>query len=161
MMASLVSKKLFYSLCAVIFISGCGTAAFSETRKHPIFHQVAETRPRADTVSLLVKKTELAINIQHIGGIGKTNIELEAGDWPDGLKIAFKGFGGLEGCTVSTATRQFDASLPHSNKERVVQLGEGFSAKRRGKNIYITAPPNFVRKNEKFLQLAWVDFYRH
>ena len=159
-MVSLASKKLFYLLCILILVLGCDTATFAKTRKYPIFHQVVETRPRADTVSLRIKKTELAINIQHIGGIGKTKIELEAGDWPDGLTIVFKNFGGLEGCKISTATRQFDASIPHANKERVIQLGEGFTATRRGKSTYLNAPPNFVRKNEKFLQLAWVDFYR-
>lgn len=160
-MASLGSK-ITHIFFLAFFIAGNNSASIAAARMDlPVFHQVDETRPRADRVSLRVRKKELVINIQHNGGIGKTSVELEAGDWPNGLKIIFRNFVGLEGCKFSTATRHFDASIPHSKKERFIQLGEGFSATRRGKDFYIDAPSNFVRKNEKFLRLEWVDFYRN
>jgi hypothetical protein len=144
-------------LAGSCLLLGIGVA---EARNAPTFHQINETRARADSIRINVKKRELTVLVKHNGGIGKTKIELETGDWPDNLKLVFQNFGALEGCKVSTSTRQFDASVPHSVKERIIQLGEGFSARRRNKKICIDAPPNFIRKNEKFLQLEWVDFYR-
>jgi hypothetical protein len=98
--------------------------------------------------------------IEHLGGIGKTEIVLKEGQWPDRLRFILRHFKALEGFKVSTDSRQFEGAISTTRKGHIIRLRDRFTATRKGDFIYINAPRYFVKRNDRSLRIEWVDFYR-
>gem|GEM_PF-5642439 len=149
-------KLLTAFLLALICSSNVGSMARS-----PTWHHVEDKRPRADRVWAKLRKKVFEINVEHRFGISKTDFVLDHDQWPPNLQLVFRRFRALEGIKVGTKTNSFEGAVSHSMHERVIELNDGFTAKRKGDSIYIFAPKNFVQPGDKSIHVEWVDFYRN
>lgn len=129
--------------------------------RSPTWHHVEDKRPRADRTWGKPRKDAFEVNVEHKFGIGRTEFVIERGQWPPNLRLIFHRFKALEGIKVWTETKRFEGSVSHSMQSRVIELKDGFSAKRKGDDIYIFAPKNFVQPKDKSIHVDWVDFYRN
>ncbi len=127
----------------------------------PIWHQTDDKRPGADKAWAIARRDVLEVRVDHHGGISKTQFVLEEGGWPPKLQFVFRRFKALEGFKVWTDSSKFEGSVAFSNKHPVIDLGQGFTAKKKRDYIYIYGPRGFVRRNDKTIHVEWVDFYRH
>lgn len=125
------------------------------------WHKVEDKRLRADRVWGKLRKNVFEINVDHRFGISKTEFVLDRDQWPSNLQLVFHRFKALEGIKVWTDTKRFEGAVSHSMQSRVMELNDGFTAKRRGDSIYIFAPKNFVQPKDKSIHVEWVDFYRN
>ncbi len=151
-----MSKLILVVLISVIFSSNWTASARSVA-----WHHVEDKRPRADRVWAKLRKKVFEINVEHRFGIGKTDFVLDHDQWPPNLQLVFRRFRALEGIKVGTKTNSFEGAVSHSMHERVIELNDGFTAKRKGDSIYIFAPKNFVQPGDKSIHVEWVDFYRN
>ncbi len=146
------------SILFVLLSTGCGQVAARQTV--PIWHQTEDKRPIADKAWAIAKRDVLEFKVKHLGGISKTQLALREGEWPPKLQFEFRRFKALEGFKVWTDSNKFEGSVAFSNKQPQLDLGHGFTAKKRRDYIYIFAPRRFVKKNDKSIHVEWVDFYR-
>lgn len=126
-----------------------------------VWEQGEDKRPRADNVSATQKGNTFEIRVKHCSGIGKTQFGLKQGEWPRTIRLHFQNFKALEGLKLSTDTRKFECGIPLSSQKTVIDLAQGFTLKRKGNTIYITAPAGFVEPKDKEIRIEWVDFYRN
>jgi hypothetical protein len=145
-------------LC-ILLTTSCGIV--SARQNGPVWHQIEDKRPRADRAWAIARSDVLEIRVEHRGGISKTQFVLKEGEWPSKLQFAFHHFKALEGLKVRTDTDKFEGSVSFSNKQPVIELGQGFTAKKKGECIYIYGPHRFVKKSDESIYIEWVDFYRN
>lgn len=146
------------SIVFVLLSTGCGPVAARQTV--PIWHQTEDKRPRADKAWAIAKKDVLEVKVKHLGGISKTQLVLIEGEWPPKLQFEFRRFKALEGFKVWTDSNNFEGSVAFFNKQPVIDLGQGFTAKKRRNAIFIYAPHRFIKEIDKSIHIEWVDFYR-
>lgn len=146
------------TVCALLSTT-CGQLHARQTKAS--WHQTLDKRPRADSACATLRKDALEIGVKHSGGIGKTEFVLTRGEWPSKLQFVFRRFKALEGFKVWTDSSKFEGAVAFSNKQQLIDLGQGFTAKKKRDYIYIYGPHGFVRSNDKSIHVEWVDFYRH
>ncbi len=149
------------SIAAACLLIACVcTSAYARTTATS-WHQIADKRTRADRTSATTSKNLLKVSVEHLFGISKTELVLDKGVWPPDLQIEFRRFKAVEGFVIRTPSKTFKGSIAFSTKGPAIDLGEGFTAKKKQNRIYIYAPRRFVEKNDKTIKLEWVDFYRN
>jgi hypothetical protein len=153
--------SLAISLAILCALLPPNAATVSARETGPVWHQTEDRRPRADSSWATIKRDTLEIGVEHLGGIGKTEFVLEQGQWPPKLRLVFRHFKALEGFKIWTASNKFESSIAVSNQQPVIDLGRGFTAKKKGDFIYIYGPSRFIKKNDKSIHVEWVDFYRN
>jgi hypothetical protein len=146
------------SILFVLLSATCGMAFARHSQL--IWHQTVDKRPRADKAWAIAKRDVLEVKVEHLNGISKTQFVLKEGKWPPKLQFEFRRFKALEGFKVWTDSNKFEGSIAYSNKQPMIDLGQGFTAKKRRNAIFIYAPDRFIRAMDKSIHVEWVDFYR-
>ena len=158
--ATATNRFLFAFLIAACLVSLFLCTTVFARQADPVWHQSQDKGPRADSRWASVKNGVLKVCVEHSGGIGKTELVLEEGQWPPQIRIVFRHFKALEGFKIWTATKKFEGAISASNKKTEIDLGKGFIAKTKGDFIYIYVPKRFIKENEQSIHVEWVDFYR-
>lgn len=112
-----------------------------------------------DRVNVSNRIDEVTVTVLHRRGIGCALLRLHLNQkgrrkWP-AVRLRFKNFKGLEGLKVMNGGKTIslhdeDGSPP----------GQHLDLKRKGKGVDVEVPADFLQREDRLLQVEWVDFYR-
>lgn len=159
-MADIFPTRREVTILTLLVPAFLGTFLLPGIARSPLWHQIKDTKPRADSVSAKNEKNHFEIRVTHSFGIGKADFCLDKGHWSPGLRLKFCNFKRLEGFKIWTESKKFEGSVPEVFKNSAVDFGPGLSATRRNNAICITAA-NFLDPKDRTIHIEWIDYYRN
>jgi hypothetical protein len=173
--------RILLAACLILTVTALTAIAFAPAPLPPrsVPPRLSCEAASADVVTASADARQAVIVIARKFGIGSATVTLESGEWPRRVRVVFRGFSNLESLELRHGDLELHACLANSPMVFVArkQKGGGFRYSSKPEKAFevpvtlhghdretwlITAdlPPAFLTKEDRTLNLSWLDVYR-
>lgn len=121
-----------------------------------------------DSIAVRIHNQRTVFVITSESGIGKAEVKLKAGQWPEHVSLRFqyhdgRGFQSLEGFTLTTAHLRVHGGMDRTSgtfrPDRELSDSPQVSTQQRAGAVEVDVPADFLRGSHH-IHFEWIDAYR-